>query len=37
LCDYIPGDFYNYLTATRIEKVENIGKIDIFTTTYGTG
>jgi hypothetical protein len=37
LCDYIPGDFYNYLTVTRMENVENMGKKDIFTPTYGTG
>jgi hypothetical protein len=28
--------YYSYLTATRIEDMENMGNIDIFTPIYGT-
>jgi hypothetical protein len=28
---------YSYLTATRIESMENMEIIDIYTPTYGTG
>jgi hypothetical protein len=28
--------FYSYLTATRIEDVENMGNMDIFTLIFGT-
>jgi len=28
--------YYSYLTATRMEGMENIGKIDIFTPKYCT-
>jgi hypothetical protein len=32
-----PINRYCYLTATRIEDMENMGNIDIFTPIYGTG
>ena len=28
--------YYSYLTPTRMEGMENMGKIDIFAPTYGT-
>jgi len=30
------GFYYSYLTATRIEDVENMGNMDIFTPIFGT-
>ena len=32
-----PGIFYSYLTATRMENVENMDFIDILATIYDTG